>query len=324
MLAIREPREVAIRWSSITTAPCSVISESSPRPTTPRYPQRELSSFGNDYDENILQLIHAHLEVDAHHTVAYVGHMRGNLVEKMEKHFCLLTPITVLYPGGVTYKDIAENSRRLALKISQTPAEEFFASASGNLPEQKRKFDRIFINNSVQNLNDFELTFTRMRKCLEESGKIMILHRPTSITTLPYFNKAREILGSIEIPFMKIITALQKTGCDVRWDLEHVPLVLEKIKWIALLRNRFPTELEILSDNEIEDGIRELLNGTLNYLTPVMELEDRLILITGTPPDTPGSYPAVQRIVSRPQLPYSELLDLEYTLTLTNPMKRFL
>lgn len=38
------------------------------------------------------------------------------------------------------------------------------------------------------------------------------------------------------------------------------------MKWIAMLRNRYPTELELLTDSEVEHGIRELLEGTLKYL----------------------------------------------------------
>lgn len=256
--------------------------------------------------------------------LAYIGPIRGDLVSKIEKRFCLLHQVTVLYPGGVTYKDISEQSRRLAIKIASTGAEEFFAQASGKDPEKKRKFDRILVNNSVQNLSDFETVFAQMKKCLKKCGKILILHRAASMSTLPFFNKAKKILSDAEIPFMDIIRALQRTGCEVRWDLEHVPIVMSKLKWIAMLRHRFPVELEIMSDTEIEEGVRELLSGQLNYLTPEMEMEDRLILITGSPPAVPGQYTTVQRIVERPQLPYSALLDVEYHLRLTESMKKLL
>ena len=82
---------------------------------------------------------------------------------------------------------------------------------------------------------------------------------PLSLTS-PVFR-----LSDNEIAYSDIIRDLQACRLDVSWELECLPVRMCKRKWLAMLRERYPTQTEILSQMEVVSGIRELSEGVLKY-----------------------------------------------------------
>ena len=91
-------------------------------------------------------------------------------------------------------------------------------------------------------------------------GKILIIHRPGPMNTLPFFAEANKRLTEedSEEPFTKLIKNLQAIKVDVRWEIETLPIVMPKVKWLGMLQKKFPPQMEIASKWEIQHGIREL------------------------------------------------------------------
>ncbi|CAK8671843.1 unnamed protein product [Clavelina lepadiformis] len=276
--------------------PVSVISEKYQESIfIPALSEKQLFSFGEIYEDNLMHNIHKYLEVDTFHRVAYVGQKRGSMASIVEKHFCLINPIHYVFPGKIDHKDVTENKKLLAFNISHVGAEEFFAQMASS--KQPDSFDRVIIHDSVQYFTNIEVTLRNVMKTLRQFGKILIIHRPGCLNTLPYFEAAKDRLNTDDTPYRKIIHSLQKTGADVEWDLVHVPIVMPTSNWLAMLKAKYPPHMEIMSNYEITCGLRELSEGPLKYLQEEnMEVEDRLMFITASQPTFDCTYPSVQRV----------------------------
>lgn len=68
-----------------------------------------------------------------------------------------------------------------------------------------------------------------------------------------------------DISYPEIIKDLQLCNLDVTWKVECLPVCMPKRKWLAMLKDKFPTQTEIFSEMEIVSGIRELSEGILKY-----------------------------------------------------------
>lgn len=64
---------------------------------------------------------------------------------------------------------------------------------------------------------------------------------------------------------METVRNLQSVGLDVEWDLECLPVCIPKRKWLAMLHEKYPPQMEIISQEEILAGLRELTEGILKY-----------------------------------------------------------
>ena len=57
----------------------------------------------------------------------------------------------------------------------------------------------------------------------------------------------------------------------MEWDLVHVPIVIPTSKWLAMLKAKYPPQMEIMSNYEITCGLRELSEGPLKYLVSLFD-----------------------------------------------------
>ena len=49
---------------------------------------------------------------------------------------------------------------------------------------------------------------------------------------------------------------IQACNLDVQWDIECLPIVMPKLRWLAMLRDRFPPQLNLVSDFEVSKTTR--------------------------------------------------------------------
>jgi hypothetical protein len=75
-------------------------------------------------------------------------------------------------------------------------------------------------------------------ECLAPGGKLVIIHRPSNLNTLPLFGDARERLESNETPYMDIINDLQECKLDTQWEthsrFDHTDVVLENLPLVSM------------------------------------------------------------------------------------------
>ncbi|XP_033124921.1 uncharacterized protein LOC117123178 [Anneissia japonica] len=285
----------------------------------------DLFSFGPVYDENMFKLIHKHLELDTHDRFAYVGASKGSYAAKIKEKFCLLQPIVEIYPGTILYEETPNQRRMIPFKVDQVGAEQYFRELSEGLTEGKEPpFDKIILHGAFEYFSSPKTTFAHIMRTLTKHGKLLILHRPAPMSTLPFFTEAnkRFVEEDSNDPYLKILRSLQSQRVDVKWDIEVLPIVMPKVKWLAMLNKKFPPQMEIISNFEILTGVRELTEGMLKYQGEMVEFFDRLMFIAVSLPYGTGGYPSIQRHGSSETKPYPGLVDLKYSLEITPDIQK--
>ncbi|XP_071951151.1 uncharacterized protein [Antedon mediterranea] len=285
----------------------------------------DLFSFGSIYDENLFKQIHKHLELDTHDRFAYVGCSKGSYAEKIKEKFCLLQPIANIFPGVIFYEETS-NQRLLPFKIDHIGAEQYFRELSEGLTEDKEPpFDKIILHGAFEHFTNPKETFRHIMKTLTKEGKLLIIHRPAPMSTLPFFTEAnkRFVKEDSNDPYLKILRCLQSQRVDVKWDVEVLPIVMPKVKWLAMLNQKFPPQMEIISTFEIMTGVRELTEGMFKYQGDQVEFFDRLMFVTVSRPYGNDSYPNIQRYGTSDLRPYpAGLSDLRYSLAVTPDIQK--
>nr|XP_054757148.1 uncharacterized protein LOC129263249 [Lytechinus pictus] len=301
--------------------PFAVISEHwSDRLHLPLYDDNDIFSFGKVYEDAMYKLVHKHLELDTHDRFAYVGNSKGSFAEKLKEKFCLLQPMVNIYPGLIHYEETS-NQRMLPFKIKHVGAEEYFRQLSMDLEEGKKDapFDKMMLKDASEHFTNPAVTFAHIMRTISSLGKVLIVHRPGPMNTLPLFSAANKRLTEEDNdePYTKLIKSLQQIRVDVRWEIETLPIVMPKAKWLAMLQKRFPPQMEIASQGQVQQGVRELTEGMLKYAGETVEFYDRLLFITACHPMVDCGYPSVQRSGAAATQPYPGLLNQKYTLTVT-------
>ena len=206
------------------------------------------------------------------------------------------------------------------IKLAHVSAQEYFSTEAVKGPQ----FDKVLLKDAVQFLENPVATYKHIEATLNEFGRMLIIHRPAPMNSLPLFSDARDRMQENDASFMKIIHDLQKEcQLDVQWEIECLPVVMPKTKWYAMLENQFPTQLEMVSRFEVRSGIRELSEGVLKYEGDIVEFSDRLLFITASKRIF-SEYPAVKRHshVNAPQ-PITSQPELRYRMEVTSDIKGY-
>ncbi|PIK36487.1 hypothetical protein BSL78_26686 [Apostichopus japonicus] len=290
----------------------------------PKYRLEESYSFGDAYEDAMFKLIHKHLELDTHERFAYVGSNKGSLAEKIKEKFCLLQPMVNIFPGLIHYEE-TPGQKLLPFRISHVGAEEYFRQLAESLGKDKpAPFDKILLKDSVEHFTNPSQTFSHILRTLAPLGRLLIIHRPGPMSTLPMFTEANKkfVTDDSEEPYAKIIKHLQAVHVDVKWDIETLPIGMPKVKWLAMLREQFPPQMEAISRAQITTGIRELTEGMLKYQGEEVEFFDRLLLVTATHPLVENGFPSIQRCGTLATQPYPGMIDVKYKLKVTPDIYR--
>ncbi|KAK3784166.1 hypothetical protein RRG08_030956 [Elysia crispata] len=276
--------------------PLAVIAESyQTRLRIPALEEEERYRFGKLYEQKMFSLLHEHLELGTTDKLVYVGDIKGSMSEAVEEKFCLVHPVQTVIPGHFHYAETEGGAKMLPIRIAHVGAEEFFRNLAEDKSPDKPKYDRILVDDCVRYLAEPRVTYKNMVASLAPQGRLLLIHRPGDLSTLPYFSDARQRLSDNEIAYSDIIRDLQACRLDVSWELECLPVRMPKRKWLAMLRERYPTHTEILSQMEVVSGIRELSEGVLKYEGEMVEFIDRQLFISATPCRLPKGIPSVTR-----------------------------
>uniref|UniRef100_A0A0B6Z4B3 Uncharacterized protein n=1 Tax=Arion vulgaris TaxID=1028688 RepID=A0A0B6Z4B3_9EUPU len=256
--------------------------------------------FGTEYEKKLYSLIHEHLELDTTDKLVYVGDIKGSLSKAIEDHFCLIHPVQTLVPGHFHFIETYDGHRTLPVRIAHVGAEEHFRILAKDRSTHSTKYDKILVNDCVRYLEEPVTAYRNMIASLAPGGKLLIIHRTGELNTLPYFRDACQRITDNNISYTSILKDLQDAHLDVSWEVECLTVCMPKKKWLAMVRDKFPTQMEVLSDIEVMSGIRELSEGMFKYEGDMVEFVDRLLFISATPCEQPFNQSDIRR--SRSQL----------------------
>lgn len=226
-----------------------------------------------------------------------------------------------MIPGHYSYVETDEN-KVLPIRVAHVGSEEFFRQQVKD-KECRQMFDKIVIKDALRYFENPIEMYTNIMKCLSRSGKMLIVHRPSSINTLPIFQNAKQRLEENEIPYADIIKDLKSLDFDVQWEIECLPVTTTKKRWYSLLESKFPPQMEIMSDFEVRSGIRELSEGIMKYEGDVVEFNDRLLfIVVSIPSQKKRGYPNVKRYNADDTLPFPAHPELNYSMEMSTDLKQ--
>jgi trans-aconitate methyltransferase len=139
-------------------------------------------------------------------------------------------------------------------------------------------FSKILFKEVVHHINDRRGAWINVYSLLPHGGKLLIVTRPKN-TTLPLFQKALEKFSQNQPSEEKLIAEFDTTGFQLSIETKSFDFVIAKKSWISMLRQRFMSDLQNFSDDEIESGIQEVLG---KYCEDDIYAKDTLVFILAT------------------------------------------
>lgn len=270
-----------------TPRPFALISEEYQQQLViPNYPEEDQYRFGDVYEEAMFKLIHTHLELGTTDKFCYIGESKGSFAPLIERKFCLIYPPKIVTPNESRQQQnsLYGNPTASCSPISNN-IEVFFREAASKCSTIKTDhFDRILVKDCIHLMtgNMYNL-FSQLKLCLNEEGKLLIIHRPGMLNTLPLPKHMVKEFENRDIDIAPILNALQDAGFDVKWDVEVCPIVMPKVKWLSMIQEKHPADLEVSQDVTIRNAIRELTEGMFKYEGDMVQFTDRLLFISASP-----------------------------------------
>jgi hypothetical protein len=83
--------------------------------------------------------------------------------------------------------------------------------------------------------------------------------------------------------------------------------------------------MEILTDFEVQSGIRELSEGIMKYEGDFVEFNDRLLfIVVSNPAEKRRGYPGIKRYNADDFVPFPSLKDLNYSMEVSDDLKKYI
>jgi len=156
-------------------------------------------------------------------------------------------------------------------------------------------FDKIIIYHSIHLFSELNTMLLRFMSALTARGRLLIIHRPIRLNTLPFPADLVDQLRSVDLPLERLISTIQSLRLAFRWEVEDARIVTSKQKWLDMIQHggfplheqREETQAIINQDKTScssttrSDGIHELMTGVLRYAGDGdIEFVDRIVFLT--------------------------------------------
>jgi len=154
-------------------------------------------------------------------------------------------------------------------------------------------FDKIIICNSIHVFSDLITVLLRFVDALTDRGRLLVIHRPIRLNTLPLPKEIVDQLRSSDLSLECLISTIQSLGLRFHWEVEDTRVVTTRWKWLDMIQHgRFPLreqDKETEATNNPEetasttqsDGVHQLLTGILRYAgDDNIEFVDRMVFLT--------------------------------------------
>ena len=124
---------------------------------------------------------------------------------------------------------------------------------------QDSSFDRIIMKQVIHcfSVPDQLRILHASHRVLAQGGLGIIMIMPP-VAEMPLFRKAHEVFTKYNQDFREIDVTLKEVGFETQIEYFRYPVELSRSQWFQMLRERFMSSLQPISDDEIEQGIKEL------------------------------------------------------------------
>jgi 5-histidylcysteine sulfoxide synthase len=142
----------------------------------------------------------------------------------------------------------------------------------------RQAFDAVLIKEVVHLLTDWDETFSLLKTAVKPGGRVLVVGRPAR-SSMPFFAAAHKAYEACSPNHLDVANALRAAGFSVSAQEFDYEFQMSKEKWFGMLRARFWSNLQGLSDDEMTAGLLELKD-----LPETLDCTDNLIFITAQAP----------------------------------------
>ncbi len=222
--------------------------------------------FSDEYKDFVTAHIIRDLSLSNEDILADIGGGTGSFTSQISREAELLKAYCI-EPSWAMCEEASKLSNITAIC---SDAHAFLAS---NIPFSKMLFKEV-----IHHIPDREDFWETLYPTFPQSGKLLIITRPQNIA-FPFFRSAKEVFSQNQ-PSKKLLESeLHRGGFDITTRQRSHTFTLPKEDWYAMLRHRFMSDLGVFSDEEIEEGIKEIDS---EYHGDTIDIVDHLIFITAT------------------------------------------
>ena len=187
----------------------------------------------------------------------------------------LKAPVLCVEPNA---EMLREAEKWEGVKPYHGSADDFFSS---NL---QPRCNKIFVSGSVHYFTDPLTTFRKAALYLPADGIMLIRNRSSEATLLPLWKSAVEkFLKAYDTP-VPLQTVLEQAGFSVQVITYTYTAEMTKGEWYDKIRQRMICVLNEFSDEQIEEGLKELDRDWLpaKKVSDVVQVDDRWICYIAT------------------------------------------
>lgn len=222
--------------------------------------------FSDDYKDFVINHIHHDLSLSTEDVLVDLGGGTGTFTSRIQdesgvaKAYCV-EPSVAMCDEAAKLKNIT------ALCMD---AHAFMST--------KTPFSKLLLKEVIHHIDEREHLWQAVYTRLPKKGKLLIITRPQHVA-FPLFTSAKTAFAHNQPPYELFESQLRACGFKVTTLKRSHTFTLRKENWYEMLRHRFMSDLSIFSDEEIEEGIREIEEA---YTEESIDIIDNLIFISAT------------------------------------------
>jgi SAM-dependent methyltransferase len=210
-----------------------------------------------------------HLQPAPHHQLGDLGAGTGLFLQRLNHKIGFYkTPIAVEPDPRM----VAIAKQRTGMRCIDVTAEEYLAKAPA--------FDRLILK-MIHHIPDRTTLWHQIRAKMNPGGRALVMTRP-QVPGLPFFDKAMEAFVRSQPALNLLMDEISQAGLIPEFSWVSRPMSLERDHWEKLLRNRFSSNLNELSDDDIEAGIVQMRQ---RFPGRVIEFHEYMVIICASHPE---------------------------------------
>jgi cyclopropane fatty-acyl-phospholipid synthase-like methyltransferase len=226
--------------------------------------------LASDHHEWLADLLIKHLALAPHHRLVDLGAGTGLMLQLLCHRIRFYNkPIAVEPDRGM----LALAKQRFGVRCLESTAEDYLVS--------ERALDRVLMKEMVHHLQDRPAFWRHLLAAMNPGGRAVVMTRP-QVPGFPFFDKAMEAFVRSQPAIDRLLDEISQAGLVPEVHFVSRPISLSKERWETMLRNRFSSNLNALSDADIEQGIRETRR---RFVGPTVDFDEQLVIIEASHPE---------------------------------------
>lgn len=223
----------------------------------------------SDYNAAMVNIINRQLKFSPDDCILDVGGGTAEVSHRLWMAHSLRSPVVCIDPSA---EMLAIARQKKGVETVQTTAEEYCSSTRGKV------FSKILMIGSYHHFKDPSMIFDGVSRLLSDNGVCVVSMNSKSATSTRLFSKATELIK--ECNFSEIARLAESKGLRARVTSDCDASKIAKDTCFDFMRQRGFTWLRQLSDNEIEEGIREMDSEYKKVLEINVEYKVNMCIIT--------------------------------------------